>query len=466
MTVYNLPQNYEKLSSAFKVMCGDKQIGVYDCDVSAYPLNQVWPGYQRPFEQTEPTSYLSVGCNSALLLDITPQKEFKKVTVRPLSRNITPEIMGDTVRIKFPGPGQYSVEFDDTHHVLTVFINPQKTFDVSEDDPNVIYFGAGVHYMEKIIELSDNQTVYIDKNAVVYGGIKAVGKKNVSILGYGVLDNSYVNRGEGTTIGFQRCENVYVEGVVVVNSCGWSMHYSGCVNVTVDNIKLIGMWRYNSDGCDFTNCTNAVIRNSYLRNYDDCIVIKGLNGGNRMLPVSNNYAENCVLWCDWGRALELGAETCAPTFSGIKFKNCDIIHGDAVMMDLQHGDMANFSNIYFEDIRVEYSAKAQAPVMQSAPGEVYVNKNEKHMPMLFVISTIHTMWSTDDKTGNIENVYFKNITVTTEDGRIPSSYVSADAKDTTVSGIHFENVVVNGKRMTSLEELNFRIGSVGEITIK
>jgi hypothetical protein len=76
------------------------------------------------------------------------------------------------------------------------------------------------------------------------------------------------------------------------------------------------------------------------------------------------------------------------------------------------------------------------------------------------------MWSTDDKTGNIENVHFKNITVTTEDGRIPKSFISANAADTTVSGIHFENIVVNGKKITDFAELNVEIGDASDVTIK
>ncbi len=464
MTIYNYPKNYEKISSEFEVWCGDRQLDVYDCDVSAHPINQIWQGYQRPMEQTEKTSYLSLSCSETVLLDITPKKAFKEVTVRPLSKNVKPEINGGKVTVWLPGPGQYSIEFDGTHHVLTVFVNRPKIFDVDANDENVICFGAGVHYMEKPIVLDNNQTVYIDKDAVVYGGIMAAGKKNVSILGYGVLDNSNMARGEGCVVSFSRCQNVHVEGITVVNSCAWSMHYAGCTNVVVDNIKLIGMWRYNSDGCDFTNCTNAVIRNSYLRNFDDCIVIKGMKG-NRHLPVCNNYAENCVLWCDWGRALELGAETCAPTFSQIIFKNCDIIHGDSVMMDLQHGDHANFSNIYFEDIRVEYMEKAQAPIFQTKRGEVYENPNENHMPGLVAVYTQHTMWSTDDVTGNIENVHFKNITVTT-DGRMPYSFVGAKEPGTTVSGIHFENIVVNGKKITDFKELNLDIVNASDVTIK
>lgn len=358
------------------------------------------------------------------------------------------------------------MEFDDTHNVLTVIVNPEKEFGFSPDDENVIYFGAGVHYLDEQLKLESNQTVYIDKDAVVYGSITADSKKNISVYGYGIVDNSLFERGQGSVIHFNRCENVHVEGITAVDASGWSMHYSGCTNVVVDSIKLVGMWRYNSDGVDFTNSTNCVLKNSYLRNYDDCIVVKGLKGNNT-LPVQNIFAENCVLWCDWGRAIELGAETSAPTFSGIKFKNIDIIHCMSVMMDVQHGDRAEFSNIYFEDIRCEYMEKWYGSVMQNEVGQVYENPNESHMPALFVVATQRTMYSTDDRTGNVNGVFFKDIYVTDEAGRTPYSYAATNAPDTYIDGIHFDNVVINGKKMTSIEELNMNIGSgVTDVTIK
>lgn len=453
MTLYSFPSHYEKASDAFTVSTADGQkIGVYGCDVSAFPLNQVWPGYQRPFEQTEPTSYISLGSDEPVTLTITPKKAFASVTVRPLSHKITPKVQDGHITLTFPGPGQYSVEMDDVHHVLTVFINPEKDFGIEETD-DVLYFAPGVHYLDKVTELCDDQTVYIAPGAVVYGGFRASEKKNIRVLGYGVLDNSSIQRSEGSSLSFAHCENVLVEGITVVNSAGWTLHFSGCTNVIADNIKFIGMWRYNSDGCDFTNCTNAVLRNSYLRNYDDCIVVKGLSG-NATRPVRNIFADNCVLWCDWGRALEIGAETCAPTMSDIHFQNCHIIHGDAVMMDVQHGDSAELSNISFENITAEYTAKAMAGKLQTEKDEVYVNANEKHMPSLFTVMTIHTMWSHDDHTGNITGVRFKNIHVLTEDGRIPYSQIRAVADNTTISDIVFEDIYVNGVKQTDKAALH------------
>src|SRR5512137_2812713 len=43
----------EQLSDDFDVSVAGRAASVYRCRVSAVPLNQVWPGYQRPLDQTE-----------------------------------------------------------------------------------------------------------------------------------------------------------------------------------------------------------------------------------------------------------------------------------------------------------------------------------------------------------------------------------------------------------------------------
>ncbi len=467
MAIFFSFNGYEKKSNDFKVTSGDTELDVLSCTVSAHPLNQVWPGYQRPREQTEQSSYVSLESSEEITLDITPRRPFSSVTVRPLSKGINPTVDGGKVTLTFKAPGQYSVEFDGKHNILTVFINPEKDFGINPNDKNVIYFGAGVHHMTETICPDDNQTVYIDRGAVVCGSIAAEGKKNISVIGYGILDNGYVERGgTGGPIALSHCENIKVEGITVVDSCVWSMHFAGCKNITVDNIKLIGMWRYNSDGCDFTNCDNAIIRNSYLRNFDDCIVIKGIRQDTK-LPVTNILAENCVVWCDWGRCLEIGAETSAPIMSNITFRNCDLIHGDTVMMDIQHGDRAEIENVTFKDIRVEYRNPHQQPVYQSERDMKYKNPDPNYMPPLVVVETHRTWYAVDDWVGNIKGIRFKNVQVFDADDRMPFSTVRAEAEDTVIEDVSFENVTLNGKKLTTLEEMNLHTkGDVRNIIVK
>ena len=76
----------------------------------------------------------------------------------------------------------------------------------------------------------------------------------------------------------------------------------------LDNIKVFGQWRYNTDGIDIVNSQNITVKNTFVHSFDDTICIKGID---RYIHADCEYilVENCVLWCDWGRCCEFGFET-------------------------------------------------------------------------------------------------------------------------------------------------------------
>ena len=472
MKIYKFPENYDKKSDAFKVNVNEHNIDVYSCDVSAYPFNRVWPGKQRDKAQTEKAAFVMIGSDDKITLNIEAAFDFEAVKVRPLSKNIKAQKNGKSVNVTFDKPGQYSVEFDGMHNTLAVFVNPEKKFDVDIKSPNVLYFGEGVHIFDERIMLDDNTTLFIDEGAVLYGSVNAVDKSNIRVVGYGIIDNSRMIRANeingcavlakdipsnaGNPIFMERCENVVVEGVTIVDSSGWNIYLDGCRNITIDNIKLIGQWRYNADGCDFCNCTNGVIRNSYLRNFDDCITVKGFKRNNN-LPVENILAENCVLWCDWGKALEVGAETCAPYMERITFRDCDIIHTNILMMDIQQGDGANISDVCFENIRLEYSGEEMIPQLQENDEQEYSEGGKSHTPIPFMISSGVTMWSIDDFTGDMKNIYFKDIKILSDSDTVPTgAVIRPDDSDSVMEMLNFENFTFNGRRLT-FDELDMKI---------
>ncbi len=471
MQFYQFPDVYEKKDRLFKVSCNGREIQAYACDVSAIPFNQVWQGKQRSFTQTEKSAFVTLGNDGETVLTIQPQKKFQTVVVRPLGKIKNMRVDEDSVTVTFPRSGQYTVEFDGMHYTLAVFINPEKDFSSYREEKNVKYFAPGVHYIDERMMLEDNQTVFIDAGAVVYGSINAIGKKNIRVVGYGILDNSRMARQHaiqstqgivseengriGIPINFDRCENVLVEGITILDSSEWSMKFAGCKDISVDNIKLNGMWRYNADGCDFCNCINATIKNSFLRTFDDTIVVKGLDS-HREMPVENVVAENCVLWCDWGRCLEIGAETCAPYMKNIVFKDCYILHGSSVMLDVQQCDGADISNVLFENIQVEYTGEEMIPAIETDTRKEYPHYGKKHAPVPFGVASKLTMWSSDTYTGNITDVKFKHIKIMTPNGEIPQGSGIITEKTTgKISDVYFEDITVNGKKV-ALPELGVK----------
>lgn len=110
-------------------------------------------------------------------------------------------------------------------------------------------------------------------------------------------------------------------------------------------LTIIGNWRYNSDGINFISCHDCLVENSFIRTFDDSICLKGyeafgpfvyrlqlldgqwdgtftMDGVTRrtftdlvrsesvyQCPTASIHdirIRSCVLWNDWGRALELG----------------------------------------------------------------------------------------------------------------------------------------------------------------
>jgi Endopolygalacturonase len=447
--LYPFPKD-ESYSDSFDITVDGTNVKSYLSHVSAVPFNQVWPGYQRPFHQTEFCSFVSFGMEESVILRVKPNIPFEKVQIRPLSKNIVPHIENGTITFSISVCGQYTLELDGYHNTLCIFANPIKEYAIKKSMPNVLYFAAGIHYPGKIT-LESNQTLFLEEGAIVHTAVLCENVQNVRILGHGILDNSTFPRGGSNPIRLSGSSNVLIDGVTIRDASEWSIIVGKCENIMIDNIKLIGMWRYNSDGVDFCNSANCVIKNSFLRNYDDCIVVKGLI---RMADknTENILAENCVLWCDWGRALEVGAETCAKEMRDIIFKDCDIIHSTHIAMDIQHTDSAYVHDVTFENIRAEFDDRYEEPYLQSEKGEVYHDPSRGFMPSLFVLQLEKGMWSQQKEFGTLHEIRFCNITVYSN--QMPPSYFTNANDESSVSEVIIENLVINGRRIDCIDDAN------------
>jgi hypothetical protein len=328
-----------------------------------------------------------------------------------------------------------------------------------------------------VLNIKDDETVYIDEGAVVYGSIHGDGVHNVRILGRGILDNSEnveeilfkVDKlGDGSTdtgnsrrdhtIHFVDSSGIEIEGVTIRDSLVYNIACFGCDNLTVRNCKTIGCWRYNSDGIDLHNCRNARVAGCFVRTYDDSLCAKG-HTGYQYDTCEDNLFENCVVWNDWGKALEIGAETRAEHLRRITFRNCDIIHATHPAIDIMNVDYGRVHDVLFEDIRIEYESVTQRPAMQKNDETPFVvDPNSTYMPQAVCFNIQkHAEYSGGlERRGHVYDITLRNIRIHAD--RMPPSFLEGYDEEHTVSDITVDGLFLGDRRITTLEEARFDLG--------
>lgn len=376
----------EALSEDYEVIVNGEKVPVYTCRISKYPFNTEWPGYQRPIEQTETASFVNLVSDEELKVEVVVKKEYKKLILKPYSRNISYEEDNGKIKFTLSENGQFVLNTDSYHHCLYIFNS--KPITPPEKESVTYYFGPGVHMTGRIV-LSSNESVYIDKDALVFGCIYAKNAENIHIFGNGLLDDIGEGRIEekcyemftNGNLKFYDCKNVNIEGIMMRNSAIWCVNVFHCFNVMLDGIKVFGQWRYNADGVDIVNSQNVTLRNSFIHSFDDTVTIKGVDLYAKT-DNENILTENCVLWCDWGKTCEIGLETTCRRYKNIIFRNCDILRAGDTALGIQNGDCAEVSEVVFENINVDYNCYDTLYQFQKFFDQPYNNHDKVAIPHL------------------------------------------------------------------------------------
>jgi hypothetical protein len=382
--------------------------------------------YVRNPQEQHIASFSGTG---TLRVTVKVNSQTDNIKIRPASRNIKPEIENNQLTFNWEGPGQLVIEVNDLPP-LYLFADPEETKKPSPDDPNVMYFGPGVH-RPGYIEMSDNQTVYLAAGAVVYGGIRAKDASNLKVIGRGILDGNYEHR---QMVQIENSRNILFEGVTVRNGEGWTNTLINCRNVEYNFVKVLGFGP-SSDGINPTGSQRVRITNCFLRNTDDCIAIKALNYDH---PVKDIYvANNIMIGFAYADGVTIGFETNAKSVSNVVVRDCDILlarggsrvdghSGFSIICD----GPAVIHNILFEDIRVEKS-------------EV----------KLFELNITDGTLYGEDPPGHIRDITIRNVEWFHEGPIIIHGFSETNR----VQNVTFENCKVAGKPLDNIKSKHFSI---------
>ena len=461
--------------------------------VSAFPYNRRWPGHQRTADQTECVNFLTMAADEPLRFEITPKEPFECVAVRPRSLGIDPEITPDgRILFTLPHEAYFTVEPYGRHNALHVFVDPAAGPGADVSDPRVRYFGPGVHE-PGLIELHSGQTLYLDEGAVVYACVSAVDAENVRILGRGILDNSRnreeilyeagaENNDEAVrnavrrhTVQLEYCTNAEIDGVTIRDSLVYNVRPIGCRGLTVRNVKIIGCWRYNSDGIDMHNCEDVLIENCFLRTFDDAICVKGFDcyyegdveaavraamyrNGKAYDVFRNVLVRNCVIWNDWGKSLEIGAETRAEEITDVVFEDCDVIHVCGAPLDCCNVDYADVHRVTWRRIRVEMDEVIPPPRLQRRDGEPYGEAAPGYAPPVISVEVLfhHEYSAGGTRRGKDRDLLFEDLSLI--GGVRPRFVFSGYGEDAGCRDIVIRNVTRNGIPLTDPAEYDLAVG--------
>jgi polygalacturonase len=132
--------------------------------------------------------------------------------------------------------------------------------------------------------------------------------ENVAVTGRGVINGQgevwWEKQRQNTLeyprprmIGFEKCRNVLIEGLTLINSPAWTINPIRCENVTVNKVTIKNPADVpTTDGIDPDSCRNVHIANCHVDVGDDCIALKsGTEACRTKIACENITITNCTM---------------------------------------------------------------------------------------------------------------------------------------------------------------------------
>lgn len=343
--------------------------------------------------------------------------------IRPLSYGIHPEINGRTLAFKLVKPCNLSIEVNgNIFNNLHLFAGPIESNKPNSNDPNVLFFGPGIHESAPIIRVPSGKTVYLAGGAVVKSKLLCDSVENVRILGRGMLYQPH----RGIEITFSK--NIEIDGVIVVNPSHYTVFGGQSQGITIRNLKSFSS-RGWSDGIDLMSCSDVLIDGVFMRNSDDCIAIYG-HRWDYFGDARNITVQNSTLWADVAHPVMMGTHgnpSSPEIIENIILKNLDILNHHEPQINYQGCIAVNASdenlikNIRAEDIRIEDFEQGQ---------------------LLNLRVTFNRKYAQAPGRG-IENILFRNVSYAGKNANL--SIICGYNEQRAVRHVVFENLTINGR---------------------
>ena len=173
----------------------------------------------------------------------------------------------------------------------------------------------------------------------------------------------------------------------------------------------------------------------------------------------NARIKNCTIWNDWGKCLEIGAETRAREICDIHFENCNIIHVTHDVLTCSNGDNAFVHDVTYENINVEYDDKIPKPMMQSSDDQVYQNTDSDYTPRLIDVGVYcFPEYSRGVlERGKNQGISFKSVKLFSNKNRKIKVKIGGYDENHLSSDILIENLQLGESKITEINEIDLEL---------
>ena len=386
---------------------GERVVESYPVTISAGPINKIFDGRQRDRAQTKTAAVLSFDYANPFELVIDyPGGAPKDLEIRPSGRANAFRVADGKAVVGLLKPEQF-VLFSPSGAAPDLHVFANAPF-VAPEGPNVRRFAKGEH-RPGLLSPKSNETIVLDEGAVVHAEMFVLNATNVTICGRGVLDFSEWGRADPRAKAFRKAnglveedtefacnpfvihgsQDVRVEGVTLKDAPFWTLIVrNGSRAVSIDNVKIVGNWRYNSDGINVCASERVTVRNCFIRSFDDCLVARApYFAGDDGIPVRHLRFENNRLWCDWGKNCEIWAGHKDALMEDIVFRNNAFLNVHFTGCDVTTwfcSARTYIGDVVFEDNEYDLGQPRWKTVFQTSDGQKFNLERETEANLLSV----------------------------------------------------------------------------------
>jgi polygalacturonase len=160
---------------------------------------------------------------------------------------------------------------------------------------------------------------------------------------------------------FSLCDNITMDGVIIVNPCEWAFISYRCTNLTITQSAVLG-YRTNSDAFAICNSVDVTVTDCFARTGDDMFEVKTLGGPDDAVSRDITFSR-CQAWGSKARCFGVIGEI-ERDVENVLFEDGIVIFRDATWDNNRIGSMVvlrecgtgNVNNVVFRNIFIHHDS--------------------------------------------------------------------------------------------------------------